>query len=160
MPALTDRSLPSPGSKAGVAGTHRRIGMQPGVIPSLVLLSVCLIDCGWNPDDRLTVVPICTQNSLQKADTNCGPWSDTTSTGMPCSRNTCCKMTCTVSLAKESFRSGTDWVNLLNQSMIVSITVFSLDGGNPVMKSNENVRQRSSLPLCLPWGSVSAFLTL
>ena len=53
------------------------------VSSSWFILSVCPLDWGWNPEDRLTEAPTRLQNSLQKTDVNWGPQSETTSVGSP-----------------------------------------------------------------------------
>lgn len=50
---------------------------------SWFLRSTWLLDWGWKAEDRLAVAPIRVQNSLQKTEENCGPRSETTSTGRP-----------------------------------------------------------------------------
>ena len=95
------------------------------------------LDWGWNPEDRLTVAPIWLQNSDQKCEVNCGPRSETTSLGRPCSRNTWCNITSAVSLAVGSLGSGMSWAVLENRSITVRMTVLLSEGGRPVTKSNE-----------------------
>ena len=50
---------------------------------SWLILSVCPLDWGWKPEDRLTEAPTRLQNSFQNIDVNWGPWSETMSVGSP-----------------------------------------------------------------------------
>ncbi len=62
--------------------------------------SDCPLVWGWKPEDRLVEAPICLQNSFQNRETNCGPLSETTSTGRPWIRKMWSTTTCAVSLAE------------------------------------------------------------
>jgi len=47
------------------------------------MISVCPSVCGWKAVDSFNTTPNIRQNSFQKADTNCGPWSETIDSGAP-----------------------------------------------------------------------------
>ncbi len=59
-------------------------------------LSVCPLDSGWNPEDRLTVD---WQNARQNQEENWGPWSETMSCEMPKTQKTWFITNSAVSLA-------------------------------------------------------------
>lgn len=85
------RSCLSLDSGTREAGIYKRI--ERGrvccytVSRSWLTRSVWPLDWGWNPKERLEMVPNWAQNSFQNAKTNCGPRSDTMSAGMPCILN-------------------------------------------------------------------------
>lgn len=99
------------------------------------IFSVWPLDCGCYPYDRLTVAPKWEQNSRQKVEVNCGPRPETTSTGSPCRRKTCCNISSAISLADRSLDRGMKCAILLKRSTPVRMVVSPLDGGSPVTKS-------------------------
>ena len=87
------------------------------------------------PDDSCGFTPTRAQNAFQKALVNCGPRSDVTSRGSPCSRKTCWTRIWAVSLADGSFGSGTKCADLEKRSTMDRMMVLPWDLGNPVTKS-------------------------
>ncbi len=72
---------------------------------------------------------------------DCGPLSDTTSTGRPWIRKMWSTTTCAVSLAEGSLGKGTKWATLEKRSTTIRITVLPFDGGRPETKSRARCDQ-------------------
>ena len=66
------------------AVTHHRAAPR-----SWFARSVWPLVCGWYPDERLADAPNAWQNAFHVLAENCGPLSETMSTGMPCRQKTC-----------------------------------------------------------------------
>ena len=67
---------------------------------------------GWNPDDKLTVVPMSVQKAFQNLAENWGPLYETMLEGMPCNLITCVINNCAFSDADGSLGSGMKWTAL------------------------------------------------
>ncbi len=104
---------------------------------SWLVRSVCPLDWGWNPDDRLAVAPISWQKAFQNLDANWGPRSDTTSWGKPCNLKTCCSTISAVCGAEGSFGKGISWQAFENLSTTTKIPLLPWEVGRPITKSIE-----------------------
>jgi len=120
-----------PGSRVVVVKQRRVVSR------SWFILSVCPLDWGWKPEDRLTEAPIRLQNSFQNMDVNWSPRSETMSEGSPWRRKMCWRTSSAVSLTEGSLERGMKWAILVKQSTTVRIAVWPLDVGRPVTKSRE-----------------------
>ncbi len=102
--------------------------------------SACPLVCGWNPDDRLTVAPICRQNSLQNWETNWGPLM---SVGSPWTLKTWSNTARAVSLAAGSFGRGIKRAVLEKRSTTVSTLPNYLRGRQTRNEIQSDVRPRT-----------------
>ncbi len=104
---------------------------------SWLSLSVCPLDSGWNPEDRLTVAPRDWQNAHQNREENWGPRSETMSCGMPKTRKMWFITNSAVYFAVGSLGWGINRAALENLSTTTRIVVLPCDSVSPVIKSME-----------------------
>lgn len=109
-------------------------------------LSVRPLDCGWYPEERLTVNPNALQNTFQFCDMNCSPQSDTMSLRSLCRRKTCLTRNSPFSAAEGSLERGMKCTALENQSTTVRMMEGPPDGGSPVTKSTSSDGERIEEP--------------
>lgn len=121
-------------------------------LTSWILRSVCPFVCGWYPDVRLTVTFRSEKKARQTLEMNCGPLSDTISSGIPKFRNTCSKSNSAVLKAVGRPLRGISLQALENLSMVTRIHVFPSEGGRSVTKSTPRCDQG-----CCGMGSGNSF---
>ncbi len=93
------------------------------------------------PDVRLTVTLRRENNSFQTRDINCGPLSDTTSSGIPKCLNTWLNIASAVSIAVGRPLKGINLQALEKRSTITKIQVFPSDASRSEMKSTPRCYQ-------------------
>lgn len=108
------------------AAIQRRVASS-----SWLARSVCSLDWGWYPDDRLTDASRAVQKAFQTWEMNCGPLSETMYAGIPWRRKTLDTRSSAVSLAESNLGRAIKWTDLEKWSMMVRMAVFPLEGGKP-----------------------------
>lgn len=96
--------------------------------------SVCPLDWGWKPHERLTVASRAWQNSFQTREINSEPRSGMMLEGIPCKRKTWVTMRSAVFFPEGSLVSAMKCTDLENISTTVRMVVLPLEGGRPVTK--------------------------
>ncbi len=127
----SERTWPSQWTGSKSPGGHGRRFVGNGQFPE----SFSPFVWGWYPDDKLMVTPRSLKNPFQTRETNCGPWSDTMSSGMPKYLKTELNNNSAVSMAVGRPLRGRSRQDFENRSTITSMHVLPPESGRSVIKS-------------------------
>jgi len=108
---------------------------------SWIFLSICPFVCAWYSEERLMVTPRRVKNDFQTWEMNCGPRSETISSGRPKLRKTWLNINSSISMAVGKLLRDTNWQALENLSTITRMQALPSEGGRLVTKSTPRCDQ-------------------